>query len=348
MASLYKQPKSPYWWIKYRFDSRIVRKSTGFRIGVGKDTRSARELQAQHSLQETQQCATGENWSWVGQFLEDRYRPSPKTLNRYQVAWRSISSFLDKNQIRAPRLLTYNHALDYVKWRQQPDDPGLYRCSKNNAIGEVKILGLIMNEAVRRSMAVLNPCYRLGVRKDKPAEKPEMTDTEIATIRQELTRKEKGVALWPAWMKVSFEIAIRQGCRIRECCLPLQDIDLQREPNTITFNAKGGKRFTSMLHPDLVPLIKKLKAEGRTMTCDMPHMPSKAWWMLFKKLKMKHLCFHCIRVTVITRMARDGVPISEAMRFVGHASETIHRVYQRLTVNDQNRCVTSIRMGKST
>ncbi len=164
-----------------------------------------------------------------------------------------------------------------------------------------------------------------------------MTDDEVSKIRKELKRKK-----WPDWMSVAFEIAIRQGCRLRETSLSMRDIDLERKSPTITFNAKGGKRFTTALHPELIPMIKKWKAEGREKTCEMPLMPSKYWWQLFKKLKMRHLCFHCTRVTVITRLARAGVPISQAMRFVGHASETIHRVYQRLTADDLDPCLKAL------
>lgn len=38
--------------------------------------------------------------------------------------------------------------------------------------------------------------------------------------------------------------------------------------------------------------------------------------------------------TFITRLARNRVPLSHAMRLVNHASTTIHRVYQRLGVED--------------
>jgi hypothetical protein len=51
-------------------------------------------------------------------------------------------------------------------------------------------------------------------------------------------------------------------------------------------------------------------------------------------LNLPHLTFHCTRVTFITRGAKQGVPQSKMMKLVNHASEEIHRVYQRLVVAD--------------
>ena len=74
-------------------------------------------------------------------------------------------------------------------------------------------------------------------------------------------------------------------------------------------------------------------------------MAAKEFHFFFKEIGLPHLCFHCTRVTVATRMARAGVPISEAMAFVGHASETIHRIYQRLAAADLSSAVAAVSYG---
>jgi integrase len=56
-----------------------------------------------------------------------------------------------------------------------------------------------------------------------------------------------------------------------------------------------------------------------------------------------HATFHCTRVTVITRMARAGVPIQQAMAYVGHADQTVHRIYQRLQADDLTKCTEALR-----
>ena len=75
--------------------------------------------------------------------------------------------------------------------------------------------------------------------------------------------------------------------------------------------------------------------------------PSKMWWRFFKQndeLNLPHLTFHCTRVTFITRGAKQGVPQSPMMKLVNHASEEIHRVYQRLVVADVREKLNAIKL----
>lgn len=57
---------------------------------------------------------------------------------------------------------------------------------------------------------------------------------------------------------------------------------------------------------------------------------------------MPHLCFHCTRVTVITKMARAGVPMAVAMAYVLHSSSLVHKIYQRLGIADLGSAVAAI------
>jgi hypothetical protein len=54
MASLYQRTRSPFWWLKFRnpATNQIEYHSTGFRGGVGIDTRKAQKLEAQKTLAE--------------------------------------------------------------------------------------------------------------------------------------------------------------------------------------------------------------------------------------------------------------------------------------------------------
>ena len=83
-----------------------------------------------------------------------------------------------------------------------------------------------------------------------------------------------------------------------------------------------------------MPLLEKLKAERKFYTLDFPFQPSRRWQQFFIKLKLTHLCFHCLRVTYINRLRRAGVPREAAMRLVNHASALVHEIYQREKVDD--------------
>jgi len=345
MATIYKRKGSPYFWIKYqKLDSiKPVQESTGLRWDSPLEVKQAKRLCAEKSLIELKEkdFTGGHRFiDWVPTFLKERYHQSNRTFATTFHRWQAMQKYLAGEGIYSPRQVTYKTALSYLQWRQ---DSG---ASRNTAIHEIKLLSLIMNEAVKRDFVQVNPCMRMGLKRDKPKEKPEFTNDQIKNIREELSRiDEKGKRVWPEWMTIAFEIGIHQGCRIREVSVNFRDIDFKRK--TITFDAKGSNRFTTTLHPDLAPILKKVKDSGAKVTCELPRWPSKWFQMLFEKLGMRDgkrdYCFHCCRVTVITRLARSqNVSMSQAMRFVSHSSHTVHRIYQRLGVEDLASCVEAI------
>lgn len=342
-ASVYPREGSPRFRISYfcvRRQKR-VHETSPFLVTDPQGRRKALALAFQKSKAASADLSLGgaERWErWVEVFLLERYKNAEKTSARMIGAWHQWQAFLHAQGIRTPRGLDYNSVLGFVAWRRAQIKPSSHKAvSKNTALCDVRVMSVIMREAMRRGFAETNHCEKLGIQKDPAKQKPEMTEAEIELIRAALVKQ-------PAWMQTCFEIALHQGCRLTETSVPLSAIDA--DCRTITFAAKGRKGvkhvFTTQLHPALVPLIQRIRREGATVTCELPQMAAKEWHFFFKGLNLGHLCFHCTRVTVITRMARAGVPISQAMAFVGHASETIHRVYQRLATTDLARAVAAL------
>ena len=118
------------------------------------------------------------------------------------------------------------------------------------------------------------------------------------------------------------------------------------DTNEITFTIKRGTRHTTALHPALKPMLKRLKATGQERTFDWHGNMSRDWARLFRRIGLKGYSFHCTRVTVVTLLARSGnVSEQQAMRFIGHANEPIHRIYQRLRTSDLKACVDAVSVG---
>lgn len=330
MASLYRRGR--YWWLKFKnAEGSVKRVSTRLRHKMPSETRQARTRLAEHALDESRQSPQSANdrWHcWVLEYFQLRYSESPKTLLRYTTVWRQVDAYFVQAKILRPAQVTHLVIMDYLRFRSHR--------AKQTVLTEIKVLRLIMDEAIRRGWATANPCVRLGIKRERTRIKPAITDPEIAIIRENLANR-------PGWMRISFEIAIHQGCRFSETCLPMAQIDLKRM--RITFDAKGGKTFTTALHPRLVPLMNELR--GRTMTYDMPAQTGRVWTRFFRKIGLRHLCFHCTRVTVATRLAEAGVSQGQAMRFIGHSSSLVHSVYQRLQVDDLSPCVAALRIPLS-
>lgn len=348
MASLYKRSRSPFWWIKWRDErGKIQRESLCLRIGIGSETKRAREIRAERTLEEAKAATSvsrrGDKQDlvmWVPEWFRVRYSNSPLTLTKYQESWHAISAFFEERKIKRAEQVHREDVISFVEWRQKPSSPSVRASSRNTALHDLKVLRAILYEALRRGWANQNAAARLGLKADRSREKPEFSSAQIDLIRAKLKEFKK-----PEWMKISFEIAIHQGCRIKETSLALEDVDLKT--NEITFTIKRGARHTTALHPALKPMFEKMRANGHKRTFDWHGNMSRDWARFFRRIGLKGYSFHCTRVTVVTRLARSGnVSEQQAMRFIGHANEPIHRIYQRLRTSDLKACVDAISLGE--
>jgi len=274
--------------------------------------------------------------NWVEAWLQMRFAGKLKTLTSYLGAWKFLSFFLRENKVPTPRALTYRHAVEFVLWRESQVKKSGKTPGRNTALHNVKVLSRIMREAVRRDFCKGNPCFRLS--EDVPPapvpEKPEYTNDQIALVRAELKRRAR-IGRPSEWMPIAFEIALHQNCRLAATQIPMERIDLERD--TIQFHEKGDVYFTVPIHPELKPLLARLKAEGRAVTCTLPRFASRIFSRVLRAIGLPH-CFHCTRVTGITRFARAGVPEQQAMAYVHHGSWAVHRIYQRLKPADVRGC----------
>jgi site-specific recombinase XerD len=344
MASLYKRPNSPCWWIKYVDDSgKTKQHSTGFRYAIPSQTRKARVLLNQKVLLELKRDKgiAGDSWDeWVDEFLDNRYATSQKTLKRYKTSWGFLKVYLSEQSIHHPHQLTFKACEQYIPWRVKGQNHlGIYKCKHNTARFDLKLLHLICIHAIKLKFITTNPCASLNIARHPSPEKPELSDEDIALIREKLITLNM-----PSWMSDCFEIAIHQGVRLSETSFPLSRVDWKRK--TIEFHAKRNQRYTVSIHPKLLPILELWKQQKRTITCTLPVMPSKEWFKFFKKigLHQKGVCFHCTRVTVITRLIRNGVPENQVKKIVHHASTEVNRIYQRLGVEDVRNALDSLQV----
>jgi len=278
-----------------------------------------------------------------------KHRDSPLSLKSELGRWHWLDAYLTETKIHGPQGMTYLLAYAYMNWRtSQIKKVSRKHPSHNTARMELSLLSRVMREAVHRGYLFANPLERMGIKRDRPAEKPELTDGDITAIREGLLHKEGHLPLKERWMTICFEIALCQGCRVSETSVLLFDID--EDMGRITFHAKRHKVFATLLHPGIAPLIRALRAAGAERTCILPPMATKEWHWFFKgrpergwEGKCPKASFHCTRVTAITRMARAGVPIQQAMAYVGHADQTVHRIYQRLQAADLTLCAAALK-----
>ncbi|MBA3351190.1 MAG: site-specific integrase [Blastocatellia bacterium] len=328
MASSYVRPGSPFYWIRFQKpDGTWGGKSSGVRRDADGARRKLKQAIAQETMREhtfSEQTQSHRFDAWVPGFLTQKY-VNHNTLIRYQVGWSAISTFLSHRNVTAPAQADYHLCTDYPAFRTNPPKALMKARSHNTALTELKVFSAIMQEAVRRGYVPANPVVRLGLRRTAPKEKPEITSDEQSTIEKALESRER-------WMQDCWLVAMRQGCRLTETAVPLRMIDLKA--GTITFHGKGNRLHCAPLHADLRPLVRRAIKERRPTLVILPKYAAKAWFRFFRQIGLKHLCFHSTRVTVVTRLARAHHPIYETKAYVGHASDAIHAIYQRLSPPD--------------
>lgn len=336
-VSVIARPRSPFFRVAYfcPTENRRVWVTTEFRVDDPQGRRKALNWASEKSKAAVAAVGAGgtEQWSqWARPYIESRYAGRAITLPRMLAAWDQWELFLTEKKVPGPRALDYNKVAEFVTWRMSRRRRSGKTPTKNTALADTRAMSVVMREACRRGYADRNPCERLGITRDRVKEKCEISAEETVRIRTELETR-------PAWMQVSFEIALHQGCRQVETAMPMDHIDLQAR--TIRFVAKGRNGephvFTTRLHGALVPMLQQIKDRGEKVTCVLPPRVAFEWHRFFKEIGLPHLCFHCTRVTAVTKLARAGVPIQQAMAYIGHSSEAVHRIYQKLAAQDLSK-----------
>jgi integrase len=345
-VAVYPRKKSPFYYVSYPCPKRLkrVHEATPFRIDDPAGERKAYLLAMEKSDGATvlMSGSKAERFEvWVVPWLDLQYRHSPITRARYTASWFRWRKYLQEvAKVGVPRAITYAQIRGFHEWRtQQKTRTG--RCvGTNTAICDIRAMGVVMSEAIRRGFADTNPCTRTGISKDPVRKAHRLMPEELSLIESELP---KWIEKHPGreWMMTAYIIARYQGCRLRETRLNLKSqVDLRARQ--ITFIAKGrnGKpnEFPTMMHEKVRPLLERLIAKKQAYTLEFPPCPSIHWRRFLDSIGLTNAWFHCLRSTVATELALGGVPISLAMRYMGHAREEIHQAYQDIHARDLTAC----------
>ncbi|MFT3992501.1 MAG: site-specific integrase [Luteolibacter sp.] len=331
MASYYRRERSPYYWIRRKAaDGKVVRFSSGIRIDSDGSLRKIQQRIAEEAQKEqrfTHDSTLAIFRGWVPGWLAYHYQVA-STQQRAINAWAWLSTFFALKKIHHPEEVTYTACHSYMIWRTDEKlcEKENRRCANwNTAVLELRFLGSIMQEALARNLCLANPCASLKISRRAAKQKFEITTDEQTEIEKKLKQADQ-------WMQDSWLVGIKHGCRIAATKCPMQNIDI--EMNAISFNEKGGKIHTVPIHKDILPLIHRRKVAEEKHLIDLPDNASRLWIDWFKKNGFSHLSFHCLRVTVITRLARANVSEAKAMQYVGHCNSLVHAIYRKLKAAD--------------
>jgi len=329
--SVYKRAGRPCWYVAYDCPKRAKRvcECTDVRLDDPRGKFAAYAYAREKSASGT--ARTGERdlsrWdNWVEAWLKMRFAYQKATLTSYLGSWKYLSAYLTFANIPTPRSLVHQNVVDYVLWREKQVKRSGRNAGRNTALKNVKLLSRVMGEAVRRGFCTGNPCSRItdAVPKAPAPLKQPFTNEQIAIVRAALAdRMARGAP--EDWMPIAFEIAVLQGCRLSATSVPMDRINF--ETREITFHEKGDKYQVVAIHDELMPLLERLRDEGRKETCILPRWASRYFSEKMEQLNLPQT-FHCTRVTVICRLGEaSGVSEQLAMAYVGHSSWAVHKGY---------------------
>lgn len=301
---------------------------TGYRWSNLGDVRQAKILARKATEREAEAAgsrgrARSRFGDWVLPWLLEKYGKSTGTTAEvYKRTWRTVSKFLDEHQLTMPAQIRRDHAGIYLTWRTAGGNAG-----RNTAIADIKLLAMVLDEAKGRGLCQENPLRKLGLKKDKCAEKLIWSHEDISRAAAHFEREQSH------WMLCAFYFGLYQAARLRQCQLPLAAIRLEagmiHYPDHLV---KGGAGFTQPIDARFLPRLKSLMAaaDGETI-CTVPWDASIRLRRSLDRAGLPGLCHHGLRASWITRAAEAGVPESHAMAFCHHESREVHRVYKKLS-----------------
>lgn len=346
ILSSYERADSPYVRIQFAEKNRPKRY---FKTAIRKDdpdkaikvAKAINGIEAQ--LLNSAPKQTTQSWNWVASYLRQRYAAKGRTLAIYSIRWNWLLGYMQHARITGPATLDRPAVFAYLDWRRgQTKEKSGRHPGLNTALDELKLLGLIMDEAVTRHLAETNPARKLAIEREETELKPEMSDKEIRTIYKALRQE-------PAWMQRSFHLALQTGLRFSDTAIERSRVNLAAN-HIVIEKPKGGRKraFGIEIYPEIASMIADLMKGKAKRLWEIPEkergLNGLIWRRFLDRLGLRHLCFHCTRVTFITRGARAGVPESAMMKLVNHASKEVHRIYQRLAAPDSLRLRRKIRI----
>lgn len=336
MASIYSKKNSPLLYIRYQNEQGQWKgKPTGYKKGNLGDERQAKLLaRRQTEIEKTRKINRGSLLEeWVLPWLVLKYGAVQNTLNAYRRSWNKLSTFFSLAEIRYANQIQRDFARHYLAWRTGEDEESDEVAGRNTAIQEIKLAGMIIEEAIHLGYCTTNPLRKLGLKKDKSPGKVIWTDEQIIKVSAHIEKTKTH------WQQCTFYLGLYQASRLRQCQIPLKNIRLDLGPHGVIqypdIIVKGGEAYAQPVDSRFRPILERLMATARKMgldtLCQVKWDASLTWRDTLDRLGFEDISHHGLRATFITRAAENDVPEGKVMAFCHHSSAEVHRIYKKVS-----------------
>ncbi len=304
---LYKQPKSPYWWIRYKdSEGRYCRKSTGQTSKkAALEYLSKRRIEASDEKFLGRKPATRMN---LRELLYERYLPwaeSAKATSSYRrdtFSAKRLCEYLGEKRVRD---LSFEQVESY---RQQRIDAGATPATCNR---EIALLRHCINKAIQWGLLFGdNPVAKLRAFKEKSRVRLLTQDEQTHLLRA--CKQSRQRSLLPF-----VKLALVTGLRLGELhALQWQDLDLPRGTLTVR-DGKGGKSRVVPLNTEAVDTLNAVERKSDHV------FPARSYKHSFmtalRRADLNDFRFHDLRRTFATNLLAQGADLITVRDILGHA-----------------------------
>lgn len=316
--SLYRHPKSAYWWVRFTIGGREVRQSTGTLV-----RKDAEEFE--HKLRAAY---------WRQAHLGEEHRTWKEARERWireRAGKRSIER--DERIFREYREL----------------DPVGLRDFTTSMLEELRIArALVVSEStVNREFALIRSVLNRAAKVWSPRWIEHAPAVPMAQLEQAdprwLTRPQvlELVKLLPAHTADMVRVAVGTGLRRGNITgLTWDRVDLKaRTVYVPPSEAKGKRGFVVPLNDEVVAVLKRWRGKHETNVFVFRRKPvyqvaTRAWREAVKALGMEGLRFHDLRHTWASWQAQAGTPAYALRELGGWATDAMVRRYAHLGAVD--------------
>ncbi|MBN2209555.1 MAG: site-specific integrase [Candidatus Coatesbacteria bacterium] len=310
---LFKQPRSPFWWISYSLNGQRVREST---------KTESKKLALQILSERRAQIAKGEflgtrepgNMT-ISQLLYDKYLPWSQSAKALKTHRRDTSLAANLCEELGNRRAADVTLEDLEIYRQKRRDAGAKPASCNREVG---MLRHAFNKAIQWGLLKDNPAARVKSFKEKSRIRFLGRDEQSKLLQA--CRQSEQPLLFPL-----VSLALLTGLRAGELYnLEWRDIDIARGSLAVR-GGKGDKDRTVPLNRQAIAVLESMdrKADRVFSIASV----KRSFGTALRRAGIKGFRFHDLRRTFATNLASAGVDLTTIKRILGHSQFSATLMY---------------------
>ena len=327
MATIFKRPGSPFWWIGYTDGDRRKRLSSGIhhngakacpkQSGVWDLVHRIEERQFRRKNQLPPLVEDKSISEFVTECMGTMHGLAPDSIKRFAYVFRQFSEWAATVNVTTVAAVDASVTIRYRDYLLT-SQAGV---SVKNAFAT---LGRYWKDARKRNYTQIeNPWSDIDI-KTAPKKREGYSAAEVELL---LTMD------CPEFLATATRVSLYTGARL-ESVMRLAWEDVSFDLNTIQFVKSKTGGYTSGLAPTLREYLEPIRKQDGLVAMDRERTKSSysnSWSHYARKAGVPGPCFHRLRHTFVTRMREVGVSQDVVMVLANHKSRSMSDHYTHLT-----------------